>query len=82
MLYVIWDWLHALHDEAMPGSRKNQKRRALKQVLVLALVGGALCAFALTRHKSNAKPAPLSTPMSRHGTHLNTNTTPRATLHP
>ena len=82
MLYVIWDWLHALHDEAMPGSRKNQKRRALKQVLVLALVGGALCAFALTRHKSYAKPAPLSTPMSRHGTHLNTNTTPPSNTAP
>jgi hypothetical protein len=67
VLYVIWASLRALRDEAAPSLEKRRERRAIKYVLIIALVGGVLAALALTAH-DNTTPARPSSPTGRHAT--------------
>jgi hypothetical protein len=57
VLFVIWQSIRELRDEAVPSSESKREWRAIKQILVIALVGGALAALALTRAEDNTKPA-------------------------
>ena len=57
VLFVIWQSIRELRGEAVPSSESKREWRAVKQVLVIALIGGALAALALTRAEDNTKPA-------------------------
>ncbi len=67
VLFVIWQSIGELRDEAVPSAEKKREWRAVKQILVIALVGGALAALALTRDPNNTKP---SRPPSSPGGHV------------
>ncbi|MHB8059521.1 MAG: DUF4129 domain-containing protein [Gaiellaceae bacterium] len=60
VLFVVWDSLRTLRDDAGPSPEKSRDRRMIKQVLVIALVGGVLAALALTAHDKTSPAKPMS----------------------
>jgi len=52
VLFALWQSLHGLREEGPLGRERRRERSLIKQVLIIALVGGVLAALALGRPQS------------------------------